>query len=125
MAWRVPAFRIFGKSFYLQWMCLCHVPVNTGLLLFVICIVPVLARMAMGTLAARQLFSNSIVMLLYMVQCCATTEGPQGLCWRDFPYFLCPISLKFLSFPWACGIVQNGICVLPGILFWSGCLLVP
>lgn len=40
------------------------VPVNTALLLFAICIVPMLARMAMGILAARRSFSNSIASLL-------------------------------------------------------------
>lgn len=64
------------------------VPVNTALLLFAMCIVPMLARMAMGTLAGRQSFSNSLISLLYMVQCCVATEGPQGLFWRGFPYFL-------------------------------------
>lgn len=42
----------------------------------------------MGMLAAWRPLSNSTASLPYLVQHCVTTQGPQGLCWRDFPYCL-------------------------------------
>lgn len=98
------------------------VPVNTALLLFAICIVPMLARMAMGILAARRSFSNSIASLLYMVQSCATTRFLlEGL--SLFP--VVPLPLNSSAFPGSVALFRMGsVCCLASYFGAGVCLCV-
>lgn len=109
MAWCFQAWRSFRKSFYLSWICLCQC-LGTQLL-FAICVVLVLATMAMGMLAARQSFSHSIVSLLSVQPLMGHKTFIAGI----FLISCCSASLKFLISPRAHGIVQNRTRVLPGI----------
>lgn len=95
------------------------VPGNTALVC--ICVIPVLATMAMGMLSARQAFSHP---LCHCSLCSAEQPlmGHRTFAGGTFFISCCSASLKFLISPWARGIVQSGLRVLPGILFW--CLLV-
>lgn len=117
MAWCVQALRSFRKSFYLQWMCLCQC-LGTQLLFALLCwqqwpwecwlpgrpLVTPLCHSpvcsAEGPLMGHRIFAGGT----FLISCCSASP-------------------KFLISPWAHGIVQNGICVLPGILFWCGVCL--
>lgn len=113
MAWCVRPLAPSGSHFTGSRCVPVAVPVSTALLLFAVCAVSRLAGMSTGMLGARQTFSDSIVLLLYLVQSCAAIRGPRGLCWRDLPDFRFPgPEVLFM---------RSVVCTL----CWRGCLLLP